>query len=417
MASMNPLRIAVLGAGPVGLEAALYARALGHDVSVFEKGKIAENLQSWGHVTLFSPWRMNHTPLGRRVLEQSGPAGLPHPEDLLTGAEHARTYLRPLAGSRVLSGRILEKHRVISVGREDYLKGEAIGSPERLESPFRILAEAPAGEKIFLADRVLDTTGTYGNPNWMGAGGIAAPGERAARDRISYELDDPTGRDRERYRGKRTLLVGGGYSAATSALAFERLAKEDPRTVLLWATRDARPRPFDPHPGDPLPGRLALVEDANRLASQGSSGIRRLPGRHVDSIEPLADGAMRVVLRSSVGLETHTVERILANVGYQPERSLYTELQIHECYASFGPMKLAAALLEGNSKDCLDQKGRGAETLLNPEPGFLILGSKSYGRGSTFLLRIGFEQVRDAFRIIQDDANLDLYTSPPATLA
>jgi thioredoxin reductase len=414
---MKPLRMAVLGAGPVGLEAALYARALGHEVSVFEKGKIAENLGSWGHVTLFSPWEMNHTPLGRRVLEQSGTDSFPRPEDLLTGAEHLRTYLRPLAASRALSGRILEQHRVISVGREHYLKGEAIGSPERLESPFRILVEAPAGEKIFPADRVLDTTGTYGNPNWMGAGGIAAPGERAARKRISYQLDDPAARDRERYRGKRTLLVGGGYSAATSALAFERLGKEDPGTVLLWATRDERSRPFDPHPGDPLPGRSALIEDANRLASQGSSTIRRLPGRQVDSIELLPDGALRVALRSSEGLETHTVERILANVGYQPERSLYTELQIHECYASFGPMKLAAALLEGSSRDCLEQTGHGAETLLNPEPGFLILGSKSYGRGSNFLLRIGFEQVRDAFRIIQRDPSLDLYASPPATLA
>lgn len=35
--------------------------------------------------------------------------------------------------------------------------------------------------------------------------------------------------------------------------------------------------------------------------------------------------------------------------------------------------------------------------LRNPEPGFFILGAKSYGRNSTFIMRIGWEQVDEAF--------------------
>ena len=35
----------------------------------------------------------------------------------------------------------------------------------------------------------------------------------------------------------------------------------------------------------------------------------------------------------------------------------------------------------------------GPGTLVNPEPGFFIVGMKSYGRGSKFLLRVGHEQV------------------------
>jgi hypothetical protein len=118
-----------------------------------------------------------------------------------------------------------------------------------------------------------------------------------------------------------------------------------------------------------------------------------------------------VHLSTTKGGEHYQVDRILANVGYQPDRALYAELQIHECYASSGPMKLAAALLSQGSADCLSVGGQGAETLLNPEPGFFILGSKSYGRNSTFLLRAGFEQVRDAFRLIQGRNDLDLYVS------
>ncbi len=44
-------------------------------------------------------------------------------------------------------------------------------------------------------------------------------------------------------------------------------------------------------------------------------------------------------------LSTWEVDRVIANVGYTPDTSLYRELQVHECYASLGPMKLAAALL------------------------------------------------------------------------
>ena len=103
------------------------------------------------------------------------------------------------------------------------------------------------------------------------------------------------------------------------------------------------------------------------------------------------------------------MDEIVANVGFRPSHQLYEELQIHECYATQGPMKLAAALLGQTSADCLDQKSCGPQTLLNQEPNFYILGAKSYGRNSNFLLRTGFDQVREVFTLITGKANLDLY--------
>ncbi|CAE7469922.1 unnamed protein product [Symbiodinium natans] len=82
----------------------------------------------------------------------------------------------------------------------------------------------------------------------------------------------------------------------------------------------------------------------------------------------------------------------VSQVGYHPDTSIYEELQVHQCYASNGPIKLAATLI-GGSGDCLKQVAAGADALKNPEPGFFILGSKSYGRKSSFLLKIGHEQV------------------------
>jgi hypothetical protein len=56
-------------------------------------------------------------------------------------------------------------------------------------------------------------------------------------------------------------------------------------------------------------------------------------------------------------------------------------------------MKLAAALLGAAGGDCLAQPAPSADLLSNPEPGFFILGSKSYGRNSSFLLRQGLQQI------------------------
>jgi hypothetical protein len=105
----------------------------------------------------------------------------------------------------------------------------------------------------------------------------------------------------------------------------------------------------------------------------------------------------------------------LAHVGYQPDNSIYRELQIHECYASFGPIKLAATLLTGDATDCLAGASAGPETLRNPEPDFFVLGAKSYGKHSNFLIRTGLGQVRDVFALIEDDPGLDLYRGPTRT--
>ena len=101
------------------------------------------------------------------------------------------------------------------------------------------------------------------------------------------------------------------------------------------------------------------------------------------------------------------VDRILALTGSVGDHMLYRQLQVHECYATSGPMKLAAALLgeAGGSADCLTQTSHGAETLVNPEPGFFLLGSKSYGRNSTFLMRVGWQQVEEVFGLMEEVAS------------
>jgi len=50
-------RLAILGAGPTGLEAALAASERGLSFTLYERSAaVAGNVRDWGHVRLFSPW-------------------------------------------------------------------------------------------------------------------------------------------------------------------------------------------------------------------------------------------------------------------------------------------------------------------------------------------------------------------------
>jgi hypothetical protein len=117
-----------------------------------------------------------------------------------------------------------------------------------------------------------------------------------------------------------------------------------------------------------------------------------------EALAPRA-GRIAVTLRNGHAEEVE-VDRVLALNGGVGDYSIYRQLQVHECYATAAPMKLSAALLGADAGDCLEQQSHGPETLTNPEPGFFILGAKSYGHNSQFLMRIGWEQVSDVFGLL-----------------
>ncbi len=403
-------RLAILGAGPIGLEAALYARALGYEPVIYERGQAAENVRRWGFVRMFSPWKLNVSPLGLEAIRCAGGCSLPL-DDCPTGCELRELYLNPIA--RSLGKAIETGMEVTAVSRTGLLKGDSPGGRRRARAPFRILLRTAAGEEEAAADILLDATGVYSNACWLGDGGIPALGETSLCDVIDYHLADILDADRAKFAGKTVLLVGAGFSAATSLGDLLRLARECPGTRVVWARRSAGPDPFPLHSPDPLPERARLAVEGNRAASDPPPWLRVLSGVTVKAVAREGVG-VRVDFRPVEGgglPESVRVDRILANVGYRPSIETFRELQVHQCYASDGPMTLAAALLGRSGGDCLAHGGLGAETLKTPEPDFFILGHKSYGRRNDFLLRTGREQVRDVFRVIAGDSDLDLYAT------
>jgi hypothetical protein len=281
-------------------------------------------------------------------------------------------------------------HEVLLIGREGLGKMEHSGMPERAFHPFRLLVRDGEGRlSIHLADAVIDSTGVTGLPMPAGSGGIPAPGEAAAADRLAYGIPDTAGAQREDYLGRRTLVVGGGHSALTSVLALGELAAEAPSTRVVWARRTRRT--FPARADDPLPGRRALDEAGNELLAASPAWLVVHDEAEVDQIERRRSG-LEVTLCTPGEPIAVKVDRMIAANGFRPDRELYRELEVHESYASAAPMRLAAVLLAGAAAGEPGMPEEEIDLLRSPEPNFFIVGAKSYGRSPGFLLATGRRQ-------------------------
>ena len=199
--------------------------------------------------------------------------------------------------------------------------------------------------------------------------------------------------------GARILLVGAGHSAQTAARDLAGLVRRSPDTTVTWVIRSHDPS-FGAIEDDPLPARASLVESARALGLDEDTPLDVRIGCAVEALSASTEG-IQVTLRDTRGdMSRVTVDRILALTGSVGDARIYRQLQVHECYATSGPMKLAAALLASSSSDCLTQTSHGVDTLRNPEPDFFILGEKSYGRNANYLMKVGWEQVDEVFSLL-----------------
>lgn len=285
-------RIAIVGAGPIGLEAALAAAARSDDFDVFEAAPtVGGHVRRWGHVRTFTPWAMNVSRRMRAALPSAPDgAGLP------TGEQLADELLEPVAALPALRDRVHLRTRVLAVGREGRLKHEAVGDPRRAAVPLRLFVTGPDGrETIARADVVIDASGTYANPNRLGDGGIDAVNERRFEDRIERHLPDVPAQARA-WAGRTILLTGAGHSAQTAARDLAALARDAPGTRVIWAVRSATPDWYA-LARDPLRERAALAAAAAQLAAGASEAVTVRLGFVTDALHGHGD-RIAVALRN-----------------------------------------------------------------------------------------------------------------------
>jgi hypothetical protein len=269
---------------------------------------------------------------------------------------------------------------------------------------------------------VIDASGTWTQPNPLGTSGLPALGEPDAGDRIAYRLPDIGGRDRERYAGRRTVVVGAGHSAATSLLALAELQQQAPGTEVVWAVRSAIPRPLvgkGSARADELPARGRLATDLAALVEAGR--IQLISGFRIHTVDPAGERVRLagdhfqgddVIQPEDLALEA---DAVIAATGFRPDHTIAAELRLAlepglESAAALGP------LIDPNVHTCGTVPIHGMAELAHPEPGYVIVGMKSYGRAPTFLLATGYQQVRSVVAALAGDhaGTLHRDQGPPA---
>ncbi len=387
--------IAVIGAGPVGLAAAAHLSDRGIPFEVYEAGTcVGENLLSYAHVRLFSPWRFNVDRVAVKILKDQG-WRIPQEDQLPTAGELVTNYLEPLAASKHLSGRIHLNARVLAVSRARHDKVKSAG---REDAPFVLQVQSSGTMEEHFARAVIDASGTWSQPNPLGAHGLPCLGEPENRDRITFGMPDIMGSARSRYAGRKVLVVGAGHSAAGSLIALAELATAAPETRIAWAVRgsDLR-RVFGGGERDGLAARGALGLQLQRLVAEGRLVVHlRCDLHRIDRV------GNRLVVFDDATTCVGEFDEIIAATGSRPDLALTRELRLR-LDPWLESTEALAPLIDPNVHSCGTVPPHGHRELQHPEAWFYAIGAKSYGRAPNFLMATGYEQARSVVAALAGD--------------
>lgn len=408
--SESGLPIVVIGAGPVGLAAAAHLHERGAPFLLLEASQdVAHSFASVAHVRLFSAWKLNVDSAAARLLQASGWT-MPDAEALPRAGELRDRYLKPLAA--LFNGRVRYGARVVGLSRVGFDKVRSSG---REQAPFLVRIQTSVGVEEVVARAVIDASGTWSQPNPLGATGLPALGEDALAPQIVYGMPDVLGTQRTRYQGRRVAVVGAGHSAAGSLLALAELAKLDPKTSLVWVVRGTNLRRiFGGGASDGLPARgdigsaLRLLTESGRLELQQGFFIRGVDRQ---------GGRLTLTGRDSSGAELAVeVDEIIAATGARPDLGLTRELRV-KIDPWIESTEQLAPLIDPNVHSCGSVPPHGHRELAHPEVGYYAVGAKSYGRAPNFLMATGYEQVRSVVAALTGDlaAADDVQLSLPET--
>lgn len=391
--------VAVIGAGPIGLAAAAHLVVRGMPVRVYEAGAtVGTHVRSWGHVRLFSPWEYNVDLMAREILLRHGWRA-PAVDAFPTGAELASAYLEPLAATPELAPVIATGARVTTIGR---LGIDKVGSRDRAERPFSLtVADADGGTRRVLARAVIDASGTWSTQNPLGADGLPALGEAYANDHVVRGIPDVAGRERTKFLGRTTAVVGAGHSAATVLLDLAEMAEETPATRVVWVTRSGNlARVFGGGSADQLAARGALGSRLRALVDQGR--VELVAGFAVTGIHREGDRVALEGWDAEGSRQLSPVDRVVVATGQRPDPSLTGEIRI-DLDPALESVRALGPLIDPNEHSCGSVRPHGHRELAHPEPNFYTVGIKSYGRAPNFLMLTGYEQVRSVVAALAGD--------------
>lgn len=385
--------VAIIGAGPVGLAAAAHLSLAGEAFILLEKGsEVAENIKSWQHVRLFSPWQYNVDKAAKQLLQKSGWT-MPEESVLPTGQEIRETYLQPLASLPEIKPFISFNTTVVVISKKNHDK---MKSASRDSAPFVLYTEKNGKTERIFASAVVDATGTWATPNPVHAENVWTSAEQKLADKIFYGIPNVKLLN-DRYKGKRVAVIGGGHSAINTILELEKLKDVE----IIWVLRKKRvEEAYGGEEKDALAARGELGSRIHTLANEGK--IKVFTPFYIEELTQTSDGIIIKGDGPTGEQQLPAVDEIIANTGSRPDFSFLKEIRL-SIDSTVESVEALAPLIDPNEHSCGTVRPHGELELRHPESGFYIVGMKSYGRAPTFLMATGYEQVRSIVAYLTGD--------------
>lgn len=392
------LPIAIIGAGPVGLAAAAQLHRRKLPFIIFEGGtSVGNNLRSWGHVSVFSPWKYNIDEAAKALLQASHWKA-PDKDALATGNEIVSQYLQPLADLPQIKPYLRLNTKVLTINRKGIDKMKTYGREQR---PFSIKVEVQGNYQYYEASAVIDASGTWNQPNPIGSGGVWAQGEEQLKDHIFYGIPDIKGIHLERYKNKSIAVVGSGYSAINALLDLAEIQEQYPETKISWILRKEQVREvYGGQENDALEGRGKLGIRIQTLVDSGRLHI--YTPFHILEVATHQHKIQLIGKHREEDTVLKDIDEIISNTGSRPNLNMLREVRV-DLDAALESVFDLATLIDPNIHSCGTVRPHGERELRHPEKDFYIVGSKSYGRAPTFLMATGYEQVRSIAAYLAGD--------------
>lgn len=393
----STLPVAIIGGGPVGLAAAAHLLKKGEKFIVLEAGdSVGSSMLDWGHVRMFSPWQYNIDKAAKELLENAGWTS-PNEEALPTGRELVEEYLLPLSNLPEIKEQIILQAKVVGVAKKAHDK---LKTGKRDTVPFQLYVEVNGDTKVIEAKAVIDSSGTWTNPNPILSNGIWTNAERQLHNQIHYGIPNVEQLE-NRYQNKTTVVIGSGHSAINALLDLATLQQKFTDTKIYWVLRKKQINEvYGGQENDSLAARGELGIRIQQIVESGRINI--LTPFHINGVYPT--NAKITVVGELNGEETTIgeIDEIVVSTGFRPDTSFLNEIRINLDSAVESIDELAP-LIDPNIHSCGTVRPHGEQELRHPEKNFYIVGMKSYGRAPTFLLATGYEQVRSVVAYLTGD--------------
>ncbi len=400
----TPATIAIVGGGPIGIEAALYGRFLGYSVEIYTSHRVGSRLAKWGDIVMPAPVAQSTSSLGLAALQAQGTPCQLDPASTVTYGEYVAQYLIPVAKTDLIYDSIHIQHRVESIGRWDsriVRHGDASVVNGGDDSEFRVLVSSQQrGQFSQLVDIVLDCSGLGSYRVGLAPGGSRAVGESAAA-KLSSGLCSLGGKDRDAFAGKHTVLYGYNLEAAAFVDAFSRLAENYAGTRLTWIVPARVTRA-----GLPTIDGLPIGGGLSELFDRSNAVLRR------DELPIVVQSAWGIepVAFSDAESTTGPAARIALQLNAEETLTIDCDHLVN-CANGLPDWRFADAVNTSPLGVFNGAESRPLESrIATNEPHYYVLGAKSLA-GGFLSLADGLQQIRQAFGYIGGRAELDLYST------